>query len=57
MEGVRIRNKLKLLFSQIVESGYVMNNYYADGVINKISNCSDPGNGTKFIYKCTNHDY
>lgn len=44
MEGVRIVPKLKLLFAKLVEPNYVMNNYYADSLINKLSNYSDPGN-------------
>ncbi|KAJ0177423.1 hypothetical protein K1T71_007432 [Dendrolimus kikuchii] len=42
MEGVRIQNKIKLLFEKIVEPNYEMNNYYVDGLINKLSNCTDP---------------
>lgn len=44
MEAVRIQNKIKLLFEKIIEPNYEMNNYYVDGLINKLSNCSDPGN-------------
>lgn len=51
MEALRTQNKLKLLFEQILEPGYVMNNYYADGLINKLSNCSDPGTLLYYIPK------
>lgn len=43
MEGVRIVNKLKLLFEKILEPNYVMNTYYADSLINKLTSNSDPG--------------
>ncbi|XP_028162618.1 uncharacterized protein LOC114354432 [Ostrinia furnacalis] len=42
MESVRTQNKLKLLFEKLQQPNYVMNSYYADSFINKISNISDP---------------
>ncbi|KAJ2939750.1 hypothetical protein O0L34_g17941 [Tuta absoluta] len=34
---MEVYTKMKLLFDKIKEPGYVMNNYYADGLINKLS--------------------
>ncbi|XP_075973890.1 integrator complex assembly factor Brat1-like [Anticarsia gemmatalis] len=42
MECAKIQNKLKLLFEKLAEPNYVMDNYYVDGLINKLSNFSDP---------------
>lgn len=42
MECVRIQNKIKLLFKKILEPNYEMNNYYVDGLINKLTSDSDP---------------
>ncbi|CAH0750609.1 unnamed protein product [Diatraea saccharalis] len=41
MEMSRIQNKLKLLFEKITQPDYVMNNYYADGLINKLTHDCD----------------
>lgn len=43
MEHIAIQNKLKILLEKVIEPGYVMNNYYADGLINKLSSCTDSG--------------
>lgn len=38
-----MQNKLKLLFEKLLEPNYVLNSYYADGLINKLTNAStDP---------------
>ncbi|XP_035433328.2 uncharacterized protein LOC118264799 [Spodoptera frugiperda] len=42
MECVKIQNKIKLLFEKLTEPNYVLDSYYADGLITKLSNCSDP---------------
>ncbi|CAH0579481.1 unnamed protein product [Chrysodeixis includens] len=42
MDFLRAQNKTKLLFEKLVEPNYVLNSYYADGLINKISQCTDP---------------
>ncbi|KAJ8728372.1 hypothetical protein PYW08_016757 [Mythimna loreyi] len=42
MECVKIQNKIKLLFEKLTEPNYVLDNYYADGLITKLSDCSDP---------------
>lgn len=42
MDSHRIQNKIKLLFEKLAEPDYVMNNYYVEGFINRLSNHSDP---------------
>ncbi|KAG7302508.1 hypothetical protein JYU34_012422 [Plutella xylostella] len=37
-----IANKIKLLFQKIADPNYILDNYYADGLINKISTKEDP---------------
>lgn len=37
MDDDNLQGKLKLLLQKILEPGYVMNNYYSDGLINKLS--------------------
>lgn len=49
MESVKIQNKIKLLFKKVTEPNYVLDNYYADGLMNKLSKCSDPGKSIKLI--------
>lgn len=43
MDFLRTQNKTKLLFEKLVEPNYVLNSYYADGLLNKLSQCTDPG--------------
>ncbi|CAH2980063.1 unnamed protein product [Chilo suppressalis] len=47
METPRIQNKLKLLFEKISEPGYVMANFYADSLIDKLSN--DPDTDSAYL--------
>lgn len=44
MEDDNLQGKLRLLFQKILEPNYVMNNYYSDGLINKLrEKDSEPG--------------
>uniref|UniRef100_A0A1E1W3R1 BRCA1-associated ATM activator 1 n=1 Tax=Pectinophora gossypiella TaxID=13191 RepID=A0A1E1W3R1_PECGO len=42
METVLVQNKIKLLFEKMSAPGYIMNNYYADGLINKLAEDTEP---------------
>ncbi|PZC82243.1 uncharacterized protein LOC110372088 isoform X1 [Helicoverpa armigera] len=39
---LKLQNKMKLLFDRLTEPNYVLDNYYADSLITKLSNCADP---------------
>lgn len=50
MEYVQTQNKIRLLFRKILEPGYVMDNYYADQLIDKMRNCADDPGDSPIIY-------